>query len=142
MALLDELGLAETDYTHLGSKIDCMVAHFGDGFEAAVMMAQLGGTRNYLYGIDRNLFDMALWNRAASSAGITARAGFAVTQMLKDDAGQVKNASLPIYMLGQMDASALPRGNLEPGLSNRGMNTLVPYIWLNGKACYPTLQNM
>ena len=90
MALLDELGLQESKYTHPGSKIESFIVNFGDGFHATVPLSRLGLKRNYLYGIDRNLFDTTLWNRASSRAGITARAGFAVTQVLKDDARRIQ----------------------------------------------------
>jgi flavin-dependent dehydrogenase len=52
-------------------------------------MYQMGLARNYFYGVDRNHFDEALWKQAAQAAGVTANAGFAVTQILKDANGDV-----------------------------------------------------
>lgn len=85
MQLLDELGLAESDYTHPGSKIEQFAVNFGDGVDAIVDTSRMQLDRNYLRGIDRHFFDNALWEHATRGAGVTARAGFAVTAILKDE---------------------------------------------------------
>ena len=89
MRLLDELGIGEFEYTHPGGRVEYFVVEFADYFSAAMATADMGLDRNYFYGIDRSRFDKALWEHAAQAAGVTARDGFAVTQILKDDHGAV-----------------------------------------------------
>lgn len=89
LALLDELGLDESDYTHPESKIERFVVNFGDGVDAIVPTSRMMLDRSYLYGIDRRLFDNALWTQASRGAGVTVRDGFAVTKILKDELGSV-----------------------------------------------------
>jgi flavin-dependent dehydrogenase len=89
MRLIDELGIPEVEYTHPGSKIDPFAVNFGGHFEVIMPTAQMELDRNYFYGIDRHLFDKTFWDYAARAAGVTAREGFAVTQVLRDATGAV-----------------------------------------------------
>lgn len=89
MRLMDELGIPETEYTHPGSKLERFVIDMIGAFQAIMPTAQMGLDRNYFRGIDRSLFDTALWNRAAHVPGLTAREGFSVTEIRKDALGTI-----------------------------------------------------
>ena len=93
MRLIDELGIAEADYAFPGSRIERFAVHMVDFFEVEMPIANFGLERNYFCGIDRHRFDAVLWNRAAQTPGVTARDGFAVTQVLKDENGVVTGIS-------------------------------------------------
>ena len=95
MSLLDELGLAESEYTIPGSKIERFVIHYVGYFEAEMPMSNMGLDRNYFYGIDRRHFDSALWRDAAQASGVTTQDGFGVTQVLKDQNGAVTGIAGP-----------------------------------------------
>lgn len=81
MTLLDEMGLAEADYTYPGGKVEHYIMNAVGHFEAIMPTTRLGLERNYTCGIDRCRFDMALWQHAASQASVTAYEGFAVTDI-------------------------------------------------------------
>ena len=89
MRMMDELGIDEADYTLAGGRIDHYVLSFVNYFEAVIPTARMTSDRKYSYGIDRNLLDHALWKHAASLPTVTAFEGFAVTEILKDEAGAV-----------------------------------------------------
>jgi flavin-dependent dehydrogenase len=89
MRLIDELGISESEYAHPGSRMDHFVIQMVDYFEAVMPISQAGLSRNYFWGIDRRLFDDTLWKHAAQAANVTARAGFAISEIGKDDSGKV-----------------------------------------------------
>jgi 2-polyprenyl-6-methoxyphenol hydroxylase-like FAD-dependent oxidoreductase len=89
MRLLDELGIQESEYTLPGSKVEHYVMDFVNYFHADFPTSRMGLDRNYCYGIDRNLFDTVLWERARRVPGVTARDGFSVMQVTKDENGKV-----------------------------------------------------
>lgn len=89
MRLMDELGIAESEYTHPGSKIEHFIVDMVNHFQAAMPTAGMMLDRNYFCGIDRALFDATLWKRAARAPGVTARDGFAVTEICRDGSGVV-----------------------------------------------------
>jgi len=94
MRLLDELGIPESEYTHVGGKIErFVVANFENFFLAEMPTSRMKLDRNYFQGIDRYLFDETLWKHAARVAGVVAREGFSVMQILKDEAGTVNGIS-------------------------------------------------
>ena len=93
MRLLDELGLSETDYAHNGAKVERFVVNMAGEFEAGMSLSDLGLDRNYFMGIDRTLFDHSLWKKASSGEGITAKSGFSVSNILKDETGKVTGVS-------------------------------------------------
>ncbi len=90
LRLMDELGFKESDYTLPGSKIERFIIEFVNYFHAEMPTSRMLLDRNYCYGLDRNVFDYALWQRATSVAGVTAYEGFSVTEITKDAAGNVQ----------------------------------------------------
>jgi 2-polyprenyl-6-methoxyphenol hydroxylase-like FAD-dependent oxidoreductase len=88
MQLLDELGIDERLYGDETSKSRRFVIEFGDHFDTQIDMVRVLG-RDYLYGIDRARFDQALWDNLSRYPSVTARQGFAFTDLLRDDAGRV-----------------------------------------------------
>lgn len=89
MRLMDELDIAESEYTHPGSKIEHFVVEMVNYFQAVMPTSQMLLERSYFRGIDRSLFDKTLWNHAARVPGVTMRDGFSVTRILKDDTGVI-----------------------------------------------------
>lgn len=89
MRLMDELGIAEAEYQPEGARMDYIALAFADYFHAIMPVAQVNLDRNHFCGIDRNLFDHALWKHASSAEGVTAHQGFSVTEILKNEAGAV-----------------------------------------------------
>ena len=90
MRLMDELGIPESEYTHDGSKIEHFMIDMAGYFQVDMPLSQIGLKRNYFCGIDRNLFDATLWKYASRADGVTARDGFSVTEILKDETGKVR----------------------------------------------------
>lgn len=90
MRLLDELGIPEAAYTQAGGKIEhFVIANFENSLLGDMPTLLMDLDRNYFQGIDRMLFDEALWERASTVPGVTALEGFAVTQILKDETGTI-----------------------------------------------------
>jgi 2-polyprenyl-6-methoxyphenol hydroxylase-like FAD-dependent oxidoreductase len=81
MTLLDEMGLAEADYTYPGGKIERYIMNAVGHFDVTMPTSQIQLERSYTFGIDRCLFDEALWNHAAGQPGVTAHEGFSVTDI-------------------------------------------------------------
>jgi flavin-dependent dehydrogenase len=88
MALLDELGVAESAYAHNTPPITRFVLEFKDYFRVPFRVQAKGG-RDYLYTAERARFDTALWQHLENFATVTAVSNFAVTDLLQDDAGNV-----------------------------------------------------
>jgi 2-polyprenyl-6-methoxyphenol hydroxylase-like FAD-dependent oxidoreductase len=89
MRLLDELGLAEEEYTHPNAKATHMIMDMMGKFQAILPMSLMELDRNYIFGIDRNKFDTVLWERAAALPTVTACQNFAMTDVVKDADGRV-----------------------------------------------------
>ena len=89
MQLLDELGVAESDYALPGGRADYYVLNFVNYFEAVMPTTRMESDRKYVYGLDRNVFDHTLWKHAAMLPEVTAFENFAVTEILKDQNGSV-----------------------------------------------------
>ena len=87
MRLIDELDIAESEYTFPGGQVERFMVHYVDYFEAEIPMSRMGLDRNYFYGIDRSRFDRVLWEYAAQAPGVTAREGFAMTKISRDEHG-------------------------------------------------------
>jgi 2-polyprenyl-6-methoxyphenol hydroxylase-like FAD-dependent oxidoreductase len=88
VALLDEIGFAESAYRHAATQIRTGVIGFEGYFRATLRMPSVQG-RDYLYGFDRARFDAALWNHLGTIPNVTRRSGFGVTELLRDDHGAV-----------------------------------------------------
>ena len=85
MRLLDELGFDEKEYTHPDGIITEYALNFLGHFQVFIPMALMGIDRNYGYGIDRNLFDNALWEHASKMPNVIAYSNFSAVGILKED---------------------------------------------------------
>ncbi|HEX9371790.1 MAG TPA: NAD(P)/FAD-dependent oxidoreductase, partial [Roseiflexaceae bacterium] len=83
LRLLDEIGADEAEYARSTPKIRRIVSEIRDDFRVTIRIPAVYG-RDYLYAIDRARFDAELWRTAARSPGVTARAGFAVADLLRE----------------------------------------------------------
>lgn len=88
MALLDELGIDERLYGDESSKSRRFVIELGDHFDTHLDMIRTLG-RDYLYGIDRARFDLAVWDSLARHPSVTARQGVGLIDLMRDEAGRV-----------------------------------------------------
>jgi 2-polyprenyl-6-methoxyphenol hydroxylase-like FAD-dependent oxidoreductase len=86
--LLDEIGFDEAMYAAAATRIRKGVVGFEHYFQVTIQVPMTRG-RDYLYGFDRAAFDGALWDHMQSFPGVTARAGFAVGDLLRDASGRV-----------------------------------------------------
>jgi 2-polyprenyl-6-methoxyphenol hydroxylase-like FAD-dependent oxidoreductase len=86
--LFDEIGLVEADYAASTTRIRKGVVGFEGYFEATLEVPMAHG-RDYLYGFDRGRFDHALWNHLGKVPGVERRAGFVVSDLIRDPAGRV-----------------------------------------------------
>ena len=81
MRLLDEIGADEGEYARGTPRVRRLVTEVRDDLRATIRIPELCG-RDYVYAIDRARFDAALWQTAARCPTVTARTGFAVTDLL------------------------------------------------------------
>ena len=89
MRLMDELGFDEKEYTHPDGIITEYTLSFIGHFQVFMPTALMNIDRNYSYGIDRNRFDAALWERATQAPNVTASANCAAIGIQKEN-GRVK----------------------------------------------------
>jgi flavin-dependent dehydrogenase len=82
MRLLDEIGADEAAYARGTPRLRRMISEVRDDFRVSIPLPMVHG-RDYLYAIDRARFDAALWQTAASSPGVDALQGLAVTDLLR-----------------------------------------------------------
>jgi 2-polyprenyl-6-methoxyphenol hydroxylase-like FAD-dependent oxidoreductase len=85
MRLLDELGFDENEYAYPDGLITQYVLSFVGHFQVFIPTERMNIERNYGYGIDRNRFDTALWERAAQAPNVTAHSNFSATGILKEN---------------------------------------------------------
>lgn len=85
LRLMDELGFDEKEYTHPDGIITEYVPTFVGHFQAFMPTELMQIDRNYAYGLDRNLFDTVLWERAVHTSNVTAHAKFAAVGLLKEN---------------------------------------------------------
>jgi flavin-dependent dehydrogenase len=88
MALLDEIGVPEDSYAYNTPKIRKVVSESREDYRAVGAIPMDRG-RDYAYAIDRERFDAALWHHAAAQSGVTAREGYAVIDLIRDESGRV-----------------------------------------------------
>jgi flavin-dependent dehydrogenase len=119
LRLLDELGFKETDYTLPGSKIERFVIEFVNYFHAEMPTSRMMLDRNYCYGLDRNVFDQALWQRATQVPGVTAYEGFSVTEIIKNEVGAVTG------IVGKTAAGKREQYTAVPGFA---LKTIVRWV--------------
>jgi len=88
MQMLEEIGIRESSYAHATSFVDTAVVEFDGRFQARMGVPEAFG-RRYVRGIDRVGFDEVLWKHLANYPSVTARAGFSVSDLVRDDGGRV-----------------------------------------------------
>ncbi|HLT35790.1 MAG TPA: NAD(P)/FAD-dependent oxidoreductase [Enhygromyxa sp.] len=88
MAVLDELGIDESEYRAASQPTSAFGFAFGDVFETVFQIPTMWG-RNYVCGLDRVGFDEVLWRNLARFPSVERREGFAVTDLLRDEGGRV-----------------------------------------------------
>lgn len=86
MHLLDEIGVAEELYAKDNNKLRGAVLEVDHYFRTSITMPEDRG-RNYLYGIDRQKLDTAIWNNTKRFPNITTVDGFVVSDIQQSDAG-------------------------------------------------------
>lgn len=90
MKMLEEVGLKEDDYSLPGSRVNQIVLEFVNYFHVVMPCSQMQLERSYMRGLDRAHFDHVLWKHMETYAPyITARQGFAVSDVMKDANGKV-----------------------------------------------------
>jgi 2-polyprenyl-6-methoxyphenol hydroxylase-like FAD-dependent oxidoreductase len=85
MDMLEELGLTEEELFYTDARIDALVVEYVDYFSAVIPVSIADVKRSYAYGADRMKFDAALWDHATRCDSVTARSGFSVTGILKEN---------------------------------------------------------
>lgn len=88
LALLDELGVSESEYAHNTPRMKRFVLEFKDYFRVPFEMQAHGG-RDYMYTVERGRFDTALWRNLGRFPTVTALENFSVTDLVWDEAGHV-----------------------------------------------------
>jgi flavin-dependent dehydrogenase len=86
--LLDEIGFDETRYAAAATRIYKGKIGFEGYFDVTINVPMAHG-RNYLYGFDRAQFDHALWQHLATFPTVERRAGFAVSDLVRNAGGRV-----------------------------------------------------
>ncbi len=81
--LFEEIGFGEAAFAPAATRIRKGLVGFEGYFEATLDIPMTHG-RNYLYGFDRGRFDHALWNHLGSFPSVERRAGFVVSNLLRD----------------------------------------------------------
>lgn len=85
MALLDELGLDESRYATEDSRMRVLEFNMADQFTVHMRVPPLAGGRDYVYGLDRRLFDDALWRHLERYPSVERREDTAVTDVVRED---------------------------------------------------------
>lgn len=86
MQLLDEIGIAEELYANGNNKLKGAVLEMDHYFRTFIAMPEDKG-RNYLYGIDRQKLDSAIWNNTKRFPNITTVDSFVVSDIQQNDDG-------------------------------------------------------
>ena len=87
IALFEELGFKESLFEGV-TKLCKSVAQVGDDSWSEAEVPEARG-RSYLYGLDRAVFDAALWKYLARFPKVEARQGFRVLDVLRNPEGRV-----------------------------------------------------
>jgi flavin-dependent dehydrogenase len=83
MALLDEIGVPESEYAANTPPVRRWIFEARDHFTAEIPIPDVHG-RDYAYAPDRARFDGAIWKTAANTPNVTVQMGFSVSDLLWD----------------------------------------------------------
>jgi 2-polyprenyl-6-methoxyphenol hydroxylase-like FAD-dependent oxidoreductase len=95
MKLLDELGLEEEAYAHPTARVEAAVLLF-DGYFRAVLPAPECHGRRHSMGVERDSFDLLLWQRLADFPSVERREGVHFTDVIRDAEGRVSGVTLSL----------------------------------------------
>lgn len=82
ITILEALGLSESDLFHPNGRVDSFVVEFVNQFKAVMPISVAEVRHPYIYGVDRNKFDNAIWEKAGQFSSVTTRSGFSVTGVI------------------------------------------------------------
>ncbi|NVB41209.1 FAD-dependent monooxygenase [Pseudenhygromyxa sp. WMMC2535] len=88
MAVLDEIGLPESDYAAAIVRLKQIGFNFSGHFETVMDIPSMWG-RDYIAGLDRAVFDEILWRSLERFASVERREGFVVNDVVRDERGRV-----------------------------------------------------
>lgn len=84
MRLLDELGIAESDYADDHARMRGFRLDVAGLFAVEMKVPKLAGGRDYVYGIDRTTFDDLLWRHLSRFPTVERMDGFQVTDLIRE----------------------------------------------------------
>lgn len=85
LEMLDDLGIAQSEAFHADGRLDAFAVSFVGHFHSVIPLSIAGAKYPYAYGADRTKFDTAIWEHACKQHSVTARSGFSVTGILKEN---------------------------------------------------------
>jgi flavin-dependent dehydrogenase len=85
LEMLEDLGISQSEALYPDGRIDAFVVSFVNHFTMPIPMSAAGAKHDYAFGADRTKFDKAIWDRASQYDSVTARSGFSVTEILKEN---------------------------------------------------------
>lgn len=88
MQLLDEIGIDESLYAPDNTRFAGVALEMGEYFRTFVEIPNVYG-RHFLYGIDRQVLDEALWRNLERFPGVTQLENFSVRELLVNEDGKV-----------------------------------------------------
>lgn len=83
--MLEALGIPESEALLPDGRIDSFVVEFINYFHVVIPMSIAEAKHAYAYGADRAKFDNSIWEHAGHYSSVTARSGFSVTEILKEN---------------------------------------------------------
>lgn len=83
MSLLDEIGIEESTYSDDSARSGAIAMTLVGAFSTRFPLPVSGG-RAYVRGVDRQSFDLALWNNLARYPSVTRREGFIVEDVVRE----------------------------------------------------------
>lgn len=93
MELLDELGVDTPRYSDESATIRRFVLEVHERFKVKIPMIDVRG-RDYVQGIERADFDLALWQHLERRPSVTARQGVGLVDLVRDTDGRVVGVTL------------------------------------------------
>lgn len=85
--LMEEIGLKENIYTLPGSQMAGASLEISTYFRTFIKMPE-DDEKNYVYGLDRNVFDKALWDNLRRFPNVERLEGFVCRDIIKDTDGR------------------------------------------------------
>jgi 2-polyprenyl-6-methoxyphenol hydroxylase-like FAD-dependent oxidoreductase len=96
MALLDELGVPESEFAAETPPMHEFVLEFAGHFRAGFRFEQPLGGRNHFYAVDRARFDHSIWRSLERYPTVTALAGAHVQDIDRDTDGRITGLTMRV----------------------------------------------